>query len=46
MDVLQEVERYIDTDAEAIPANSRFLLEFDFDSLYRSTADDSEIHCR
>ena len=37
MDVLQEVEKYTNTDPEAIPADSRFLLEFDFDSLYRSS---------
>ena len=37
MDVLHEVERYIDTDPAAIPADSRFLLEIDFDSLFRSS---------
>jgi len=33
MDVLQEVEKYMDTDPKAIPADSKFLLEFDFVSL-------------
>ena len=37
MDVLQEVEKYMETDPEVIPADSRFLLDFDTDWLYRSS---------
>ena len=36
-DVLKELDSLIDTDPEEIPAERRFLLEFDFDSLFRSS---------
>jgi len=36
-EVLEEVEKFLETDPEDVPAESRFLLEFDFDSLYRSS---------
>jgi len=35
--VLKELDSLIETDPEEIPAECRFLLEFDFDSLYRSS---------
>ena len=33
-DVLKELDSLIETDPEELPAERRFLLEFDFDSLY------------
>jgi hypothetical protein len=36
-EVLREIDRLIDLEPTEIPAESRFLLEFDFDSLYRSS---------
>jgi hypothetical protein len=33
-DVLKELDSLIETDPEVMPAERRFLLEFDFDSLY------------
>ena len=36
-DVLKELDSLIETDPEELPAERRFLLEFDFDSLYRSS---------
>jgi len=36
-DVLKESDSLIETDPEEIPADRRFLLEFDFDSHYRSS---------
>lgn len=36
-EVLEEVQKFLDTDPEDVPQESRFLLEFDFDSLYRSS---------
>lgn len=36
-EVLREIDRLIDLEPTEVPAESRFLLEFDFDSLYRSS---------
>ena len=36
-DVLKEVGRLIETDPSGVPSESRFRLEFDFDSLYRTS---------
>ena len=36
-DVLKALDSLIETDPEEIPEERRFLLEFDFDSLYRSS---------
>ena len=36
-EVLREVETLLETDPLEVPAESKFLLEFDFDSLYRSS---------
>jgi hypothetical protein len=36
-EVLKELDSLIETDPEEIPEERRFLLEFDFDSLYRSS---------
>ena len=36
-EVLREVETRLETDPLEVPAESKFLLEFDFDSLYRSS---------
>ena len=37
VDVLREVESLLETDPLAVPPESKFLLEFDFTSLYRSS---------
>jgi hypothetical protein len=36
-EVLREVEALLETDPMEVPVESKFLLEFDFDSLYRSS---------
>jgi hypothetical protein len=36
-EVLDEVQKYLDTSPEDLPQESRFLVELDFDALYRST---------
>lgn len=42
MEVLKEIERLADTNPDEVPEESKFLLEFDFDRLYRSKLEDQQ----